>query len=151
MSQGSRAEKEQKRHAVAFARLAGQGTRATARQIGCSERYVRRLAEEPETQFLITETLRPHIAKLLQLMPKALAVIEEAMSAMKKEGPDHLTMPDYLTRLRAVERFCKLLEMAQGKEQEKGTPTAGQMTWEELTEDYEARRERARCEEDARR
>src|ERR1039458_6028901 len=91
MSQGSRAEKEQKRHAVAFARLAGQGTSATDRQIGCSERYVRRLAEEPETQFLITETLRPHIAKLLQLMPKALAVIEEAMSAMKKEGPDHLT------------------------------------------------------------
>ena len=43
-----------------------------------SERYVRRLAAEPETQFLITETLRPHIAKLLQLMPKALAVIEEA-------------------------------------------------------------------------
>src|ERR1035441_5417325 len=87
MSQGSRAEKEQKRHAVAFARLAGQGTRATARQIGCSERYVRRLAAEPETQFLITETLRPHIAKLLQLMPKALAVIEEAMSAMKKDEP----------------------------------------------------------------
>src|ERR1019366_7138854 len=80
MSQGSRAEKEQKRHAVAFARLAGRGTRATARQIGCAERYVRRLAEEPETQFLITEALRPHIAQLLQLIPKALAVIEEAMS-----------------------------------------------------------------------
>ena len=149
MSQGSRAEKEQKRHAVAFARLAGQGTRATARQIGCSERYVRRLAEEPETQFLITEALRPHIAKLLQLMPKALAVIEEAMSAMKKEGPDHLTMPDYLTRLRAVERFCKLLEMAQGELPETGDDASRQWTWEEITELYRSRRERIRGEEDA--
>ena len=52
MSQGSRAEKEHKRHAVAFARLAGQGTRATARQIGCSERYVRRLA--PTHRFITT-------------------------------------------------------------------------------------------------
>ena len=76
-------------------------------------------------------------------MPKALAVIEEGMSAMKKDQVDHLT------RLRAVERFCELLEMAQGKVPEKGTPTAGQMTWEELTEDYEARQERARGEEDA--
>src|ERR1039457_4394156 len=143
MSQGSRAEKEQKRHAVAFARLAGQGTRATARQIGCSERYVRRLAEEPETQFLITEVLRPHIAKLLQLMPKALAVIEEGMSAMKKDRVNHLT------RLRAVERFCKLLEMAQGQEQKKGKPTAGRMTWEEFVEMYEARQEGTRGEEDA--
>src|ERR1035438_10322923 len=114
MSQGSRAEKEHKRHAVAFARLAGPGTRATARQIGCSERYVRRLAAEPETQFLITEALRPHIAKLLQFMPKALAVIEEGMSAMKKDQVDHLT------RLRAVERFCELLEMAQGELPETG-------------------------------
>src|ERR1035441_9167628 len=142
MSQGSRAEKEQKRHAVAFARLAGQGTRDNARPIGCSERYVRRLAAEPETQFLITEALRPHIAKLLQFMPKALAVIEEGMSAMKKDQVDHLT------RLRALERFCKLLEMAQGKEQEKVTPTAGQMTWEEFGERYEARQERTRGEED---
>ena len=31
------------------------------------------------------------------------------MSAMKTDEADHLT------RLRAVERFCKLLEMAQGK------------------------------------
>jgi hypothetical protein len=82
-------------------------------------------------------------------MPKALAVIEEAMSAMKKEGPDHLTMPDYLTRLRAVERFCKLLEMAQGELPETGDDASRQWTWEEITELYRSRRERIRGEEDA--
>jgi transposase-like protein len=67
MSQGSRAEKERKRRAVAFAVVAGRGTKATARDIGCSKRYVRHLAAEPETRFLITEILRPYHATLLEL------------------------------------------------------------------------------------
>ena len=59
MPEGSRAQKEHKRHAVAIEKLGGQGTKATARDNGCSKRYVRHLAAESETRFLITETLRP--------------------------------------------------------------------------------------------
>ena len=109
MPQGSRAEKEHKRHAVAVAKLVDQGTRATARRIGCSERHVRRLAAEPETRFLITEALRPHHAALTQLAARAITVIEEAMSAMKTDEADHRT------RLRAVERYCELAELCTGQ------------------------------------
>ena len=108
MPQGSLAEKEYKRRVVAVAKLAGQGTRATARHIGCSESHVRRLAAEPETQFLITQVLRPYHATLDRLATKVITVIEEALSAMKTDEADHLT------RLRAVERYCELLELAQG-------------------------------------
>jgi hypothetical protein len=114
MPQGSRAQKERKRRVVAVAKLAGQRTRATARQLGCSERHVRRLAAEPETRFLITEILRPFRAKLTQLASTAIKVVKEAFSAMKTDEADHFT------RLRAVERYCDLLKMAQGKVQEKG-------------------------------
>jgi len=109
MPQGSRAQKEQKRRVVAVAKVARQGTKATARQLGCSERHVRRLAAEPETQFLITEILRPFRAKLTQLAATAIKVVKEAFSAMKTDKADHFT------RLRAVERYCDLLKMAQGK------------------------------------
>jgi hypothetical protein len=107
--QNSQTEKERKRLAVAGAVLARQGTRITARKIGCSERHVRRLAAEPETQFLIMEALRPHIAKLQKLAWKVISVIEEALTAMKTDEADHLT------RLRAVERYFELLNLAQGK------------------------------------
>jgi hypothetical protein len=146
MPQGSRAEKEYKRRAVVLAKLAGQGTRATARQIGCSERYVRRLAAETETRFLITEILRPYHATLNQLVARVIKVIEDALGAMKTDDADHLT------RLRAVERCCELLEMAQGKLPEEGNDNASrEMTWEEFAQLYQARQERTRDEEDGRR
>jgi hypothetical protein len=65
------------------------------------------------------------------------------LSAKKTNAVDHLA------RLRAVERYCELLELAQGKEQETGNDANRQVTWEELTEMYEPRRERAHAEEDA--
>ena len=83
MPQGSRAEKEWKRRAVAVAKLLGAGTRATARHIGCSERHVQRLAAEPETQFLIAEALRPFHATLDRLVAKVITVVDEALSAIE--------------------------------------------------------------------
>ena len=133
MPQGSRAEKDYKRRVIVEAKLLGMGTRATARHIGCSERHVRRLAAEPQTRFLIAQALRPYHAKLNQLAVKVLTVLEEAMTARKTDEADHLT------RLRAVERYCELLVMAQGELQER------QVTWEELTELYRATKERERA------
>jgi hypothetical protein len=89
------------------------------------------MAAEPETQFLITEILRPFRAKLTQLISTAITVVEEAMSAMKNDEPDHFT------RLRAVERYCELLAPAPGKVQEQGNNDAGRLiTWEEFQELY---------------
>jgi hypothetical protein len=49
-------------------------------------------------------------ATLLQnLAPTVITAIEEALSAMKTDEADHLT------RLQSVERYCELLELAQGK------------------------------------
>ena len=105
----SRIEKERKRRAVACPVLAGERTRITARWLGCSKRHVRRLAAELETPLLITEILRPYHATLNELMPRVITVVREALNAQKTDEADHFT------RLRAVERYCELLELAQGK------------------------------------
>jgi hypothetical protein len=111
MPRNSRSEKERKRLAVAGALIASQRTRITARNLGCSKRHVRRLAAEPETRFLIAEVLRPYQAMLRQLGAKVITVVGEALIAIKTDEVDHLT------RLRAVERYCELLEPAQGETQ----------------------------------
>jgi hypothetical protein len=137
MAGHSKAEKEQKRRTVAASVLAGNGTRITARKAGCSERYVRRLAAEPETQFIITESLRPHRAKLQRLATKVIAAIDEALSAKKTDEADHVS------RLRAVERYGAVMELAQGKlppdtVDDKAMP---QYTWEEFVALYATRRQ----------
>jgi hypothetical protein len=139
MPRNNIAEKERKRRAVAEATLAGTGTKNTARTVGCSERHVRRLAAEPETQFLITEALRPYTAKLNKLAAKAITAVEEALIAMKTDEADHVS------RLRAVERYGDVLELAQGKLPEKTEEEAGppQWTWEEFCQMYNARKKTA--------
>jgi hypothetical protein len=138
MPRNNIAEKERKRRTVAEAVLGGAGTKHTARTIGCSERHVRRLASEPETQFLITEALRPYQAKLHKLARKAITAIEEALSAKKTDEADHVS------RLRAVERYGEVLELAQGKLQETktGDNARPQLTWEEYVRMYNARKEK---------
>jgi hypothetical protein len=84
--------------------------------------------------------LRPFRAKLTQLVATAIKVVD---SAMENDEADHFT------RLRAVERYFELLEMAQGKVQEKGNDDAGRLfTWEQFQERYGSRRGTTRDEED---
>lgn len=108
MPRHSRAEKEWKRRAVAAGVIAGQRTTMIARDLGCSRRHVRRLAAETETRFLIAETLRPFVAQLVAPISRMLTAIGEGLVATKNDKADHLT------RLRAVERSCELLELAEG-------------------------------------
>jgi len=128
-----RAEKERKRQAVVAAKVIGVRTKRAARQIGCSERYVRQLAAEPETRFLIVEVLRPLRPQLIALAPAAIGAIEEALDADKTDEADHAN------RLRAVDRYFEILEMAQGNVQAEVAPRR-EMTWEELCALYRARR-----------
>jgi hypothetical protein len=127
--------KERKRRAVAFGALAGHGTQITASQAGCSERHARRLAAEPETQFIVTEAMRPYHAKLHRLIGKVITAIEEALSANKTDAADHIS------RLRAVERYREVAELAQGKLPEKSADDNAmpQYTWEEFVALYATR------------
>jgi len=112
--------------------VAGKRTKTIAKEAGCSKRHVERLAAEPETQFLITEAMRPHRKKLEKLATKAIAAVEKALGAKKKSDVDHFI------RLRAVERFGDLAEMAQGTEEPEATDEI-HMTWEAFQKMYEAR------------
>jgi hypothetical protein len=49
---------------------------------------------------------------LMELMPHVIAVVEDALRAMNTDAVDHLT------RLRAVERYFELLELAEGSSRE---------------------------------
>jgi hypothetical protein len=132
-----KAEKERKRRTVATGIVAGETTAAIAKKAGCSARNVQRLAAEPATQFIITEALRPHRAKLEKLAQRAILAIERALIAHKTDTADHVV------RMRAVERYGDLLTMAQGKPPEpKTTEVDGipQLTWEEFTLLYQSRR-----------
>jgi len=100
-----------------------------------SQRSVRRIAAEPETQFLITDAFRPHRAQLEETASKITDAIEKALGAMKTDKQDHAS------RLKAVERYSDVLVLAQGKVVEKpvdaGLP---QCTWEEFKAMYDARK-----------
>jgi hypothetical protein len=137
MPRKAKAEKEKKRRVVAKAVLAGKGVKVTAREAGCSTRHVERLAAEPATQYLITEALRPHQAKLTRMVERMITAVNVALVATKKDTQDHIA------RLRAVERGRDLLELAQGKpsadvEQQQG---AALVTWEEYLVLYRSRSE----------
>jgi hypothetical protein len=129
---GTTAGKERKRRTVAGGVIAGQDTAAIAAAAGCQTRYVQRLANEPETQFLITELLQPHRAKLQRMAARAVYAVNTALLAKRTDKQDHIV------RLRAVERYGDLIALAQGKPQEK-TGEGAQVTWEQFTLMYEKR------------
>jgi hypothetical protein len=126
-------EKEKKRRTVAKGVVAGKSTKTIARKAKCSARHVERLAKEPETQFLITEALRPQQTRLAKLATKVITAVDKALTAMKTDKVDHTS------RLRAVERYGELLELAQGKPPAQDNQTSGesrQFTWEEFVVMY---------------
>jgi hypothetical protein len=126
MPRGTRADKEAKRRAVAKGVAEGKSATAIAKEAGCKRRHVERLKQEPETQLLITEMLRPHRRKLEKLVEGALAVVGAGLKA--KVG----TRVDHEIRLRSVGRVKQLLELAQGGQVEKPSEGAGLVTWEEF-------------------
>lgn len=130
MPRASKGSKEAKRRTVVRGVVAGKRTPTIAKEAGCSERHVERLAAEPGTQFLIAEALRPYTDDLCELVGNAIKVVKSAMVAKKKDTADHIV------RLRAVERYGELLEYAQGKPTEDAGSTTPQLTWEEFVVMY---------------
>jgi hypothetical protein len=129
-------EKEKKRRAVAKGVIAGKPVKTVAREANCSTRHVERLAKEPATQYLITEALRPHQAKLTKMVERMITAVNVALVAKKADTQDHIA------RLRAVERGRDLLELAQGKpsaDVEAQGPAL--VTWEEYLVLYRSRSE----------
>lgn len=124
MPRSTKAEKETKRRKVASGAVAGKRTNAIARDAGCTPRHAQRLANEPATQFLITEALRPHRARLEKLATRVVAVVASGLNAKVGRKIDHFT------RLRAVERYADLLGLAQGKKTEEQDTSGPMVTWE---------------------
>jgi hypothetical protein len=113
--------------------VVGKPTNAIAREAGCTPRHAQRLASEPETQFLITEALRPHRKRLERMAAHAIRVVDSGLRANKKTPIDHFT------RLRAVERYADLMQLAQGKKTEDLDANRPMVTWEEFIVLYHSR------------
>jgi len=142
----SKAQKEAKRRVVVKGVVTGKSTPRIARAAGTTPRNVQRIAAEPLTQFLITEAFRPQQKKLLAMAARAVQVVQQGFSARRyvKAGKDDYRLRgDAIARLKAVERYADLMEMAQGGKPETKTPGAGgtpSYTWEEFTLLYQSRR-----------
>jgi hypothetical protein len=137
------AEKAKRRRVVATGVVAGQKPRTIARAAGTTTRNVQRIAAEPETQFLVTQALKPQRKKLEQMATAAVRVVLEGFGAQKsvKTGKDVWEWHgDAIARLRAVERYGELLTLAQGKVQEAQAEETTQFTWEEITTLYRSRK-----------
>lgn len=136
MPRGTKAEKERKRRVVAEGIVAGKSSRAIAAEAGCDARHVQRLAEEPATQFLVTDILRPHRERLARLAATAVTAVARALVAKDGKKADHIV------RLRAIGRYGQLLELAQGGKVETPAAENGPMvTWEEFVVLYRSRKE----------
>ena len=122
----SKQTKEAKRRIVAKGKVTGASTRTIARAAGTSERHVQRIAAEPETQFLITKALAPHREELESLAGKAIQAVDKSLVALKGDEEDHII------RLRGVERYKDLLDLAQGKIAEQQVEERPMVTWEEF-------------------
>lgn len=106
------AEKTRKRKVVAAGIVAGKKSKVIGRELGCTDRTVRRIAAEKETQFLITRAIAPYTPELEALLPRVMDALGDALVAEKTDSADHFT------RLRAIERHGELMELAQGKPKE---------------------------------
>jgi hypothetical protein len=140
MPSGSKSQNAAKRRVVAKGAIAGQPASAIAAEAGCSERHVRRLLAEPETQFLISDVMQPHREVLRLMAKRAVAAVERGMKAQKKTKADHFT------QLRAVERYGELLELAEGERKPEGRKNEkgrNIVTWTELLEIARKRKEAA--------
>ena len=126
MPSGTKGGKAKKRRIVAAGAIAGKTTRRIAKEADCSPRHVTRLVQEPETQFLISETLRPFQRKLAMMAAAAIRAVERGFVAKRTDRSDHIA------QLRAVERYGDLLELAAGDTRSAGRAGDGvhvMVTW----------------------
>jgi hypothetical protein len=139
------AKKEAKRRVIAKGVLTGRPTRAMARATESTPRTVQRIRAEPETQFLITRALRPQRKNLTDMAARAVRVVLEGFEAIhyvKVSPKKYKRMGDAIARLRAVERYGELLQLAQGGKPEAQIEAEGArtFTWEEFTLLYRSRK-----------
>lgn len=80
----------------------------------------------------MADVVRPFLPVPREMMGQVLSVIEEALSANRTDEADHLS------RL-TDERYCDLLQLAQGKVRSVERKPVSEMTWEEFVVQYQAR------------
>ena len=134
----TKASKEHKRRQVAVGLIAGKDTKKIAKETGSSLRNVQRLASEPQTQLLVTALFSRHHRALRSMTERAIRVVNEGLRSttyVKVDKDRYKVRVDTFGRLRAVERFCDLAELAQGKLRDDGprdTEIGRSYTWEEF-------------------
>jgi hypothetical protein len=142
---GSKAAKEAKREIVAAGIVAGKSATEIAQAADCNPRHVQRVAAEPETQFLVTELLRPHRQELADLATDVIRAVQGGLKAAVNDievGTDgKKRLIDHSVRLRAVQRYRDLVNLAQGAEPPPATDRS-LVTWEEYVVLYNRRTER---------
>ncbi len=129
MPRGTKVSKERKRKAIAGALVDGKGPKAIAKQIGCADSHVRRIAAEPETGALIQRIMAPHRAKLAKMAKRAVEAVDQALVAQRTDKADHQV------RMRAVGRYGDLLELTEGgKRHDAAGESGGGFTLEQALE-----------------
>lgn len=95
-----------------------QAPEQLAPQLGVTAGHAGNLARDPATRAIAASLLEPHRARIAEMLPKAMARIEEALDAGEPAVIDKDTgvvvraeVPDVLMRLRAVDRLRKLVEL----------------------------------------
>ena len=92
--------------------IAGQRTKITALGISDARSGTSgAVGVEPATRLLVSEIFPTVQPKAHGDAPQVNAVVGDALRAMANDKADHLT------RLRAVERYCELLEVVEGEPQ----------------------------------
>lgn len=136
---GPHRQHEKKRAVVVAGILNGNTSDEIAAAAGCARRTVNKIISEPETQLLVTGLFAPYHKKLRAMAKRVVQVVEQGLSAKHfvKTGKDEYRLhADTFGRLRAVERYGELVQLAQGKAPGED-PHAGEIgrsyTWEEFT------------------
>lgn len=94
---------------IAQRRAEGKSLSAIAEEIGCSKRTLQN--HKAEIDFCIAQVMRPHHQALARLVPKAIAVVSEAMQSGEET----------VNRLRAVKTLGYVMELAEGRRSDDGT------------------------------
>lgn len=114
---------------VAAGKLANQSREDIAKAAGCTLRHVRRLEDEPETQLLARDMLKPHERKLKKLVDKALVSISRSLDAKLKTVYDHRAQMIAAGRLREYLELLRVDARELADADAEGLP---QFTWEEF-------------------
>lgn len=120
---GISAKRASRRKAIAAAQASGQALTKTARQLKVSREYATREANATGTRLVLADLLRPHAAKIEELIARSVQVLGEALKAecsyVLRNGKV-LKSVDHRTRLGAVLRLADLISRGRGAEEDLG-------------------------------